>query len=138
MSLIHFHGHELLTLIALHLVISSTVVVSTSLAAPQPPTGVTVMSNGADTTLVSWDEQQYRMCDVVIENYIVMYQLRNAHCTCGYTTVNTSLTSVTLADLLPNSEYSVSVAAINSNGDRSAFSDRIYFTTATVMKGEML
>ena len=90
-----------------------------------------------DTTLVSWDEQQYRMGDIVIENYIVTYQLRNIHCTCGYTTVNTSLTSVTLADLLPNSEYSVSVAAINTNGDLGASSGRIHFPTDTAKKGEI-
>ena len=122
---------------ACYMIQPSTVVVSSSFAAPWPPTGLTVMSNGADTTLVLWDEQQYRMCDIVIENYIVIYQLRNIHCTCGYTTVNTSLTRVTLADLLPNTEYSVSVAAINTNGDMSTFSDTIYFTTDNAKNGEI-
>ena len=107
-------------------------------AVPHPPTGVTALLTGANTAVVLWDEQQSRMCDVVIENYIVMYQLSNVHCTCGYTTVNTSLTRVTLTDLLPNINYNVSVAAINSNGDMSAFSDRIHFTTANAKKGEIL
>ena len=84
-----------------------------------------------DTAVVSWSAFQSRMCDVVIGNYSVRYQLTSvpSTCTCGYTTLNTSHTSIALAELIPNSEYNVSVAAINSNGDMSAFSARIQINT---------
>ena len=43
---------------------------------PQPPTGLTVAVTGDGTAVVSWDAQQSRVCDVVIRNYSVRYQLR--------------------------------------------------------------
>ena len=93
-------------------------------AGPQPPAGVSVVVTGNDTAVVSWVPS--RMCDVVIGNYSVRYQLRS--CACGYTTVHTFSTSVTLQDLVPYADYNVSVAAINSNGDMSKFSALAQFT----------
>ena len=69
------------------------------------------------------------MCDDVVGNYSVRYQLRSG--TCAYTTVYTNRPSVTLRDLIPNAEYVVSVAAINSRGDMSAFSVEMSFTVST-------
>ena len=54
-----------------------------------------------------------------VGNYSVKYQLRNG--TSGSATVYTSSASVTLQDLVPNAEYDVSVAAINSCGGTSTF-----------------
>ena len=55
------------------------------------------------------------MCDVVIVNYSVKYKMKNI--AGDYTTVNTPNTNVTLHGLTPcQTEYSVSVAAVNSNG----------------------
>ena len=93
---------------------------------PQPPKDPTVVVTGDDTAVVSWDTQQSRMCDDVIGNYSVRYQLRND--TGGMITVYSSSTSVTLQDLVPNEEYTVEVAAINSRGNMSAFSALVQFT----------
>ena len=71
------------------------------------------------------------VCDVAIRNYSVRYQLRND--TGGIITVYTSCASVILQDLVPNAEYTVEVAGINSNGDMSAFSAIIQFTTTPEM-----
>ena len=79
------------------------------------------------TAVVFWESQQSRVCDVVIGNYSVRYQLRSG--TGAYTTVYTSSASVILQDLVPNAEYTVEVVGINSNGDLSAFSAIIQFTT---------
>ena len=105
------------------------------LAAPDPPSGVTVVVTDVDSALVSWDATQSRMCDVVIENYSVRYRLRNG--TGGYTTVYSSNTSVTLQDLVPNAEYNVSVAAINSIGNMSAFSPMVQFNVTLSSKPNM-
>ena len=105
------------------------------LAAPDPPTGVSVVVTDVDSALVSWDATQSRMCDVVIENYSVRYRLRNG--TGGYTTVYSSNTSVTLQDLVPNAEYNVSVAAINSIGNMSAFSATFQFRVTLSSKPNM-
>ena len=75
-------------------------------------------------------------CDVVIGNYSV----RNAF-TAGYnnyTTVYTNETNVTLQELEPGTNYKVSVASIASNGNMSAYSDWVQFTTAmaTSSQGE--
>ena len=93
---------------------------------PQPPTGLTVVVTGDGTAVVSWQAQQSRVCDAVIGNYSVRYQLRND--TGGMITVYSSTTSVTLQDLVPNAEYTVSVAAINSKGEMSSFSALVQFT----------
>ena len=61
-----------------------------------------------------------------IENYNLQYGL-NSDCGC-YTTVNISSATVTLQDLVPNADYTVEAAAINSNGDMSAFSEVTQFT----------
>ena len=76
-------------------------------------------------------------CDVVIGNYSVRYQRRNAF-TAGYTTVYTSENQNTLQALEPGTNYRVSVASITSNGEMSAYSDWVNFTTAmaTPSQGE--
>ena len=89
------------------------------LAELQPPTGVMAEANGCNSANVSWTPTQLRVCDATIEGFIVRYQLSG---TGGYSTVNTSSTSVTLQDLVPNAEYTVSVATITSVGSMSAFS----------------
>ena len=86
---------------------------------------------GDDTAVVSWNAQQSRMCDVVVGNYSVRYQLTNDTCSSPIT-VYTSSTSVTLNGLVPNAVYSVSVATIALGGGMSAFSATTPFTvTAT-------
>ena len=100
---------------------------------PQPPTGVSVDITVPNTAVVSWNAQQSRMCDVVVGNYSVRYQLTNDT---GSTpiTVYTSSTSVTLNGLVPNAVYSVSVATIASGRSTSEFSAATPFTvTATAM-----
>ena len=86
---------------------------------------------------VSWNAQQSMQCDVVIGNYSVRYQRRNA-ITAGYTAVYTNETHVTLQELEPGTNYRVSVASIASNGEMSAYSDWVDFTTAmgTPSQGE--
>ena len=92
---------------------------------------MSVVVTGNGTAVVSWVPSMSRMCNVVIGNYSVRYQLRS--CACGYTTVHTSSTSVTLQDLVPYADYNVSVAAINPNGNMSTFSALAQFTvTQTV------
>ena len=92
---------------------------------------------GDESVDVSWDAQQSMQCDVVIGNYSVRYQLKNAS-TAGYTTVYTSETNVTLQELEPGTYYRVSVASITSNSEMSAYSDWVNFTTAMAIpsKGE--
>ena len=104
-------------------------------AGPQPPAGVSVVVTGNDTAVVSWVPSMSRMCDVVIGNYSVRYQLRKG--TGAYTTVYSSSTSVTLQDLVPNAEYTVSVAAINSIGNMSAFSAMVQFNVTLSSKSNM-
>ena len=79
-----------------------------------------VEANGCSSAIVSWNPTQPRMCDVtiLIVGYSVRYQLSG---TGGYTTVNTSSTSVTLQDVAPNLEYIVSVAAITSIGNLTTY-----------------
>ena len=104
---------------------------------PQPPTGVSVDTLSHDSVNVSWDAQQSMQCDVVIGNYSVRYQRRNAF-TAGYTAVYTNETNVTLHELEPETNYRVSVISIASNGNISAYSDWVQFTTAmaTPSQGE--
>ena len=94
---------------------------------PEPPTDVSVAVMDRDTAVVSWTASQSRLCDVAIANYSVKYELNG---TGNYTTVNKSSTTVTLQGLLPNADYSVSVAAINSIGNMSTFSAVTKFHTA--------
>ena len=96
------------------------------LSGPDPPTGVSVVVTGSDTAVVSWVPSMSRMCDVVIGNYNVRYRMSNSNG--AYTTVNTSSTSVALRDLVPNAEYTLEVAAIDSNGQMSPFSALFQFT----------
>ena len=86
---------------------------------PRPPTDISFTVTGSDSAVASWMASQ-SLCDDVIGNYSVRYQLKSA-CN-NYTTVYTTETSVVLRGLVPNAEYTVSVAAINSMGDMSAFS----------------
>ena len=74
-------------------------------------------------------------CDVVIGNYSVRYQQRNAF-TANYTTVYNETN--TLLELEPGTNYRVSVASIASNGNISAYSNWVQFTTtiATPSQGE--
>ena len=65
------------------------------------------------------------MCGVVVGNYSVRYQLRSSGG--GYTTVYSPSTSVMLQRLIPNTEYDVSVAAISSAGEMSAFTEATQF-----------
>ena len=97
---------------------------------PEPPTDVPVVVTTMNSVVVSWDAQQSSMCNAVIGNYSVRYQLRG--CACSNATVYTSSTSVTLQDLVPNAEYSVSVAAIYSNGGMSVYSAAAQFTVTPV------
>ena len=96
------------------------------LSGPDPPTGVFVDVTGSDTAVVSWNPSISQMCDVLIGNYSVRYRMCNSNG--GYSTLNTSSTSVILRDLVPNTEYTVEVAAINSNGQMSPFSALLQFT----------
>ena len=97
-------------------------------AEPKPPAGVTITVTGSDSAMVSWTASQ-SMCDDVVGNYSVRYQLRDG--TGANTTVYTNRPSVTLRDLIPNAEYVVLVAAINSMGDTSAHSVDMSFTVST-------
>ena len=93
---------------------------------PQSPTGLKVAVTGNDTAVVSWDAQQSRVCDDVIRNYSVRYQLRSGMG--AIYTVYSSNASVTLQGLAHGAEYTVSVAAINSKGEISSFSALVQFT----------
>ena len=60
------------------------------------------------------------MCDNVVGNYSVRYRLTDTSASSSFTTVYTTTTNVVLRGLVPDAEYTVSVAAINSQGDMSA------------------
>ena len=79
---------------------------------------------GVDSVVVSWTASQ-SSCDDVIANYTVTYRLRDG--LGAHTSVNTATTSVTICDLVPNAEYTVSVAAMNSMGDMSVHSAESLF-----------
>ena len=108
----------------------------------QPPTGVSVDITGNGSAVVSWNAQQSRMCDVVVGNYSVRYQLTNDTGSPPITVyMYTSSTSVTLNGLVPNVVYNVSVATIAVGGSTSAFSATTTFTvtpTATSPPGKSL
>ena len=95
-------------------------------AEPTPPTDVTFTVTGTDSAVVSWTASQTK-CGA-IANYSVMYQLRDS--TGAITTLFTTETSVTLQGLVPNAEYTASVAAISSMGDMSAHSIESTFAVA--------
>ena len=87
-------------------------------ADPAPPTGVSVDVTGCDSAVVTW-MPSVSIIDNMIGNYCVKYQLTSDGG--GPSTVYTSSTSVTLRGLVPNAEYNLSVAGINSCGSTSAF-----------------
>ena len=93
---------------------------------PEPPTDVSVAVMDNNTAVVYWTASWSRMCDAAIANYSVKYELKG---TGYYTTVYTSSTIVALQGLVPNAEYSVSVAATNSIGNMSTFSAITKFHT---------
>ena len=93
------------------------------------PVRVSVRVISDDTAVVSWTTSHTMVCDIAIGNYSVMYQLWNG--TGDYTIVYTSSTSITLQGLMPNTTYTVSVAAINSVGNISEFSNTTQFTTSS-------
>ena len=93
---------------------------------PDPPTGVSVDITDTDTAIVSWNAQQSRMCDVVVGNYSVRYQLTNDNCSPPIT-VYTPSTSITLNGLVPGAAYNVLVATIALDA-MSAFSAATTFT----------
>ena len=102
-----------------------------SFTGPQPPTGVSVHITGTDTAVVSWNAQQSRMCDVMVGNYSVKYQLNNG--TGSSITLYTSSTHITLNGLVPNAVYNVSVATIAlSGGGMSVFSATTTFTVTPI------
>ena len=70
-----------------------------------------------NTVVVSWTASQ-SACDSVITNYTVIYQG-----TSGRITKYTSNTSLVIEGLALNGQYTVSVAAVNSRGDMSTFSN---------------
>ena len=100
-------------------------IVTVFAAAPEPPTSVSV-DDGADcyTSVVSWIAPQ-PVCNVVIGNYSVRYQLRNG--TGDYTTVYSPGTSVTLQDIVPDNEYTVSVAAISPTNELGTYTETYQF-----------
>ena len=79
-----------------------------------------VVASGCNSAMVSWNAQQSRMCDVVIVSYSVRYRLTGS--SGGYDTVSTSSTSATLESLVPNADYDVEVATVDSNAVMSAYS----------------
>ena len=88
--------------------------------------GVSVQDGSACyTSVVSW-LPPYPVCGVafMIGNYSVRYQRMNGG---AFTTVISPSTSVTLQGLMANAEYSVSVAAISSNGNMSAYTGPTQF-----------
>jgi len=102
-------------------------------AEPKPPTDVSLTIIGKDTAVVTWAASR-SMCDNVVGNYSVRYRLRDTSASSSFTTVYTTTTSVVLQGLVPDAEYTVSVAAINSQGDMSAYSvgDMSAYSTTTM------
>ena len=88
-------------------------------AEPKPPTDVSWTVIGKDTAVVTWSASR-SMCDNVVGNYSVRYRLTDTSVSSSFTTVYTTTTSVVLQGLVPDAEYTVSVTAINSQGDMSA------------------
>ena len=90
-------------------------------AEPKPPADVLLTAIGKDTAVVTWSASS-SMCDNVVGNYSVRYRLTDTSASSTFTTVYTTTTSVVLQGLVPDAEYTVSVAAINAKGDISAYS----------------
>ena len=89
------------------------------LLGPDPPNDVSAVAT-AGTVVVSWTRSFSGTCDQLATQYRVRYQLSTG--SGGYHTVTTEGNIVVLLDVIPNAEYNVSVAAINSNGAMSNFS----------------
>ena len=112
--------NRVLHVIVLHVYSYISALLCSRYAGPEPPANVSVAVMDSDTAVVSWTASQSRICDVAIVKYHVKYGLIG---TGYYSMVNTSGTCFTLQGLTPhNTEYSVSVAAVNSIGNMSAFS----------------
>ena len=86
---------------------------------PDPPNDVSAVAT-AGTVVVSWTRSFSGTCDQLATQYRVRYQLSTGSGV--YHAVTTEGNKVVLLDLIPNAEYNVSVAAINSNGAMSNFS----------------
>ena len=84
---------------------------------------------GCDSAEVSWIASM-SMFDESIMNYSVTYQRRSGGV---LATVNSPSTRATLQGLVPNAEYNVSVAGINSCGGTSP-----YISTIFTLQGEPL
>ena len=93
---------------------------------PDTPADVCSVVTCSSTVVVSWSPSFSGMCDALVTNYNLRYRLSSS--SGDYITVNTSLTSVTLQGLMPNAEYEVEVAAINSNRATSKFSATTQFS----------
>ena len=78
---------------------------------------------GCDSAEVTWMASM-SMFDESIMNYIVTYQRTSGGV---LATVNSPSTSATLQGLMPNAEYNVSVAGVNSCGGTSAFTTPFTF-----------
>ena len=84
---------------------------------------------GCDSAEVTWMASM-SMFDESIMNYIVTYQRTSGGV---LATVNSPSTSATLQGLMPNAEYNVSVAGINSCGGTSP-----YISTIFTLQGKSL
>ena len=77
---------------------------------------------GCDSADVSWMASMSMFGELI--NYSVTYQRRSGGV---LTTVNSLSTSAALQGLIPNAEYNVSVAGVNSCGGTSAFTTPFTF-----------
>ena len=84
-----------------------------------PPNDVSAVAT-AGIAVVSWTHSFSGTCDQLAMQYRARYRLSTG--SGGYHTVNTECNRVVLLDLMPNAEYNVSVAAINSKGAMSNYS----------------
>lgn len=83
---------------------------------PGPPSNVTVVSDSQHSIMVFMAEPLPLMRNGIILGYAVFYRETNLLPDAGYLSVNTTASSVTLANLTVFTEYSVKVAAYTSAG----------------------